>query len=159
MTLSDFLTQDDHGYIHVTGHRVGLSDLVFFYGQGDSPEMLHARFPTISLPLCHKIIAFYLENQPAVDEYCATQAEEIARQRAASRPGPSLEELRQRRSEKERKRGRNSILESNCVLLLPSSFRRLGPTLVPLSERMVGQRLDRGGINDAAFFVYGVVNR
>jgi hypothetical protein len=29
MTLSDFLTQDDAGYIHVTGHRVGLGDIVF----------------------------------------------------------------------------------------------------------------------------------
>jgi uncharacterized protein (DUF433 family) len=97
MTLPDFLTQDDHGYIHVAGHRVGLGDVVHYYRQGDSPEMLHARFPTISLPLCHKIIAFYLENQAAVDEYCATQAEEIARQRDAARSGPSLEELRQRR--------------------------------------------------------------
>jgi uncharacterized protein (DUF433 family) len=97
MILSDFLTQDEYGYIHVTGHRVGLGDLVSFYRQGDSPEMLHLRFPTISLPLCHKIIAYYLENQLAVDDYCARQAEEIAGQRAVGRPGPSLDELRQRR--------------------------------------------------------------
>lgn len=96
MTLPDFLTQDDCGYIHVTGHRVGLGDIVFFYRQGDSPEMLHARFPTISLPLFYRIIAYCLENQFAVDEYCAQQAEEIARQRADARPGPSQDELRQR---------------------------------------------------------------
>jgi uncharacterized protein (DUF433 family) len=96
MTLPDFLTQDEPGYIHVTDHRVGLGDIVFFYCQGDSPEMLHARFPTISLPLIHKIIAYYLENQLAVDDYCSSQAEEIARQRAGARPGPSLD-VRQRR--------------------------------------------------------------
>jgi hypothetical protein len=97
MTLPDFLTQDDYGYIHVTAHRVGFSDIVFFYSQGDSPEMLHARFPTIALPLFHKIIAYYLENQLVADEYCSRQAEEIARQRASARPGQSLDELRQRR--------------------------------------------------------------
>jgi uncharacterized protein (DUF433 family) len=97
MTLPDFLTQDEFGYIHVTGHRVGFGDIVFFYRQGDSPEMLHARFPTISLPLFYKLIAYYLENQPVVDEYCSRQAEEIARQRANARTGPSQDELRQRR--------------------------------------------------------------
>ena len=97
MTLPDFLAQDTYGYVHVAGHRVGLVDIVFFYGQGDSPEMLHARFPTVALPLFYKIIAFYLENQAAVDEYCSRHAEEMARQRAQSRPGPSLDELKERR--------------------------------------------------------------
>src|SRR5947199_4902722 len=97
MTLPDFLTQDVYGYIHVTGHRVGLGDIVFFYRQGDSPEMLHARFPSVNLPLFYKTIAFYLENPVAVDEYCSGQAEEVARQRAAARPGPSQEEMRRRR--------------------------------------------------------------
>jgi len=97
MTLPDFLTQDDCGYIHVSGHRVGLGDVVSFFRQGDSPEMLHARFPTIRLPLFYKIIAYYLENQLAVDEYCSLQVAEIARQRADARRGPSLDELRQRR--------------------------------------------------------------
>lgn len=96
MTLPDFLTQDDFGYIHVTGHRVGLGDIVFFYRQGDSPEMPHARFPTISLPLFYKIIAYCLENQLAVEEYCRRQTEEIARQRADARPGPAQGKERRR---------------------------------------------------------------
>lgn len=96
MTLPDFLTQDESGYIHITAHRVGFSDIVYFYRQGDSPEMLHARFPTVSLPLFHKIIAYYLENQLVADDYCSRHAEEIARQRAGPRPGPTLDELRQR---------------------------------------------------------------
>jgi uncharacterized protein (DUF433 family) len=97
MTLPDFLTQDKHGYIYVVGHRVGLVDIVFFYRQGDSAEMLHARFPTIALPLVHKVIAFYLENQAAVDDYCRRHAEEMTRQRSLAQPRPSREELQERR--------------------------------------------------------------
>ncbi|MFO0964436.1 MAG: hypothetical protein U0793_02450 [Gemmataceae bacterium] len=97
MTLPDFLVADDVGYIHVAGHRVGLADIVFFYRQGDSPEMLHARFPTVALPIFYKIIAFYLEHAEDVDAYCAREAAEMARQRAQARQGPSLEELLQRR--------------------------------------------------------------
>lgn len=97
MTLPDFLTEDKFGYLHVTGHRIGLVDIVYFYRQGDSPEMLHARFPTLSLPVIHKVIAFYLENLAEIDAYCARHAEEMARQRASARAGPSLEELEQRR--------------------------------------------------------------
>jgi hypothetical protein len=51
----------------------------------------------VGLPLIHKIIACYLENQAEVDQYCARQTEALARQRAAARPGPSAEELRRRR--------------------------------------------------------------
>ncbi|MBI2807817.1 MAG: hypothetical protein HYX68_22780 [Planctomycetes bacterium] len=97
MTLPDFLSQDKFGYIHVTDHRVGLVDVVHFYGMGDSPEMLHARFPTVSLPLCHKIIAYYLENQSDVDDYCSRHRAEMARQRAQARAGPGVDELQKRR--------------------------------------------------------------
>ena len=97
MTLPDFLKLDKFGYVHVADHRVGLVDIVHFYRQGDSPEMLHARFPTISLPLCHKVIAYYLENQLDVDDYCSRHAEELARQRAKAPTGPSADELQKRR--------------------------------------------------------------
>lgn len=103
--LPEFLTQDDGGYIHLSGHRIGLGDVVHFYRQGDSPEMLHARFPTVSLPLFYKVIAYCLENQTAVDEYCKRQAEEMAQQRASARPGPSVDELRQRREANRLARG------------------------------------------------------
>ncbi len=97
MNLPDFLSQDKYGYVHVTAHRVGLVEIIVFYRQGDSPEMLHARFPSIPLPIFHKVIAYYLENQAGVDQYCKDHAEEIARQRANSSRGPSMDEMRQRR--------------------------------------------------------------
>jgi uncharacterized protein (DUF433 family) len=94
--LPEFLTRDDDGHVHVTGHRIGLQHLVYFYNQGQSPEMLACQFPTLSLALIHKAIAFYLENRDAVDRYVVEDDAEIERQRAASPKGPSLAELRRR---------------------------------------------------------------
>jgi uncharacterized protein (DUF433 family) len=98
MQLPDFLSQDKYGWIHITGHRIGLTDVVFWYREGDSPEMLHARFPTVPVPLFYKVIGFYLENQAEADAYVNHSLAESERQRAsAPNHGPSLEELKRRR--------------------------------------------------------------
>jgi uncharacterized protein (DUF433 family) len=96
MQLPDFLTEDPDGFIHVTGHRIGLQHLVFYYNEGYSPEMLFCEYPTLTLATIHKVIAFYLENQKVVDEYIAQCQREIDAQRAATPRGPGLAELRQR---------------------------------------------------------------
>lgn len=66
--LPDFLT-NYHGEIRLTGHRIGLFSVVRPYREGCSAEVLALQFPTLSMALIHKVIAFYWENQPAVDEY------------------------------------------------------------------------------------------
>src|SRR5688572_9716773 len=98
LTLPDFLRDDGFGYVLLVGHRVGLVDVVYYYNQGYSAEMLVGMFPTIPLLLVHKVIAFYLENQAAVDRYVEEHGVEMERQRAsaAGRTGPTLQELRER---------------------------------------------------------------
>jgi uncharacterized protein (DUF433 family) len=96
MTLPDFLTRDADGYIHVTGHRIGLQDVVYYYNEGHSPETLLEAFPTLSLALIHKTIAFYLEHSADVDAYVTTCEREVDRQRAAAPRGPDIAELRRR---------------------------------------------------------------
>jgi uncharacterized protein (DUF433 family) len=101
MTLPGFLIQDGDGYIHVTDHRIGLQDLVYYYNEGYSPEALLEAFPTLSLALVHKVIAFYLEDQVDVDGYVATCEAEMERQRAVAPRGPDLAELRRRLATKQ----------------------------------------------------------
>ncbi len=58
--------------------------------------MLACEYPSVSLSLVHKVIAFYLENRVAVDGYIARCDDEIAQQRSLSPRGPSASELRRR---------------------------------------------------------------
>jgi len=95
MTLPDFLTDTD-GWIHVTGHRIGLTDIVPFFNEGYSAEAIAARYPTLPPALVYRIIGFYLEHQDEVDAYVKSHAEEIQRQVATARRGPSMAELRRR---------------------------------------------------------------
>ena len=101
MTLPEYLTQDADGYIHVTGHRIGLQDLVYYYNEENSPEALLEIFPTLSLILVHKVIAFYLQEQVDVDAYVAGCEEEMERQRVAAPRGPDAAELRRRLAAKQ----------------------------------------------------------
>ncbi len=96
MQLSEFLQVDDGGFIGLKGHRIGLHHVVREYNEGLSAEGLQARFPTLALPLIHKVIAFYLENQDEVDRYITGHDAEIDRQAAASKPVPNIVELRRR---------------------------------------------------------------
>jgi uncharacterized protein (DUF433 family) len=96
MNLPDFLVDHPDGEIRLTGHRIGLYHVVFFYNEGYSPEMLVGQFPTLSLALVHKVIAFYLENQAEVDNYIAEHEAECERLRADAPENPGLVQLRQR---------------------------------------------------------------
>ena len=86
MNLPDFLTQDPDGYIHLTDHRIGLQDVVYFYNEGFSPAALCERFPSLTLPLIQKVLSFYVENRVEVDAYIAGCQAEIERQRVATPP-------------------------------------------------------------------------
>lgn len=97
MTLPDFLTQSADGEIRLAGHRIGLYQLVQAYDEGESAEMMASHYPTLSLSLVHKTIAFYLDNRAEVDAYvdqCAKAVDDLRR----AGPILDLSDLRQRLS-------------------------------------------------------------
>jgi uncharacterized protein (DUF433 family) len=102
MDLPEFLTPEDGGFIRITGHRIGLHHVVRMYEEGASVETIADHYPTLSLGLVHKIIGFYLENQPEVLRYLATQEEAFAGHSAVPQVAPSLAELRRRMEQKQR---------------------------------------------------------
>jgi len=97
MNLPEFLSRHEKGEIRLTGHRIDLYLIVLFYNEGHSAEMLHHEYPTLTLALIHKVLAFYLENKVEVDAYVAEVEAKIEQLRAAAPPAPTLEELRARR--------------------------------------------------------------
>jgi uncharacterized protein (DUF433 family) len=84
MNLPDFLTEAPYGEIPVTGHRIGLYHVVFYFNQGYSPEFLHEQFPTLSPKLIAQILRFYEQNRAEVDAYMARCQQEIDHQRATT---------------------------------------------------------------------------
>ena len=96
MILPSFLKQDSDGFVHVTGHRVGLQHIIHYYKEGFSPEMLACEYPSLLLAEVHKVIAFYLENRADVESYIADCEMQINEQRSSGGAGQSIAELRQR---------------------------------------------------------------
>jgi uncharacterized protein (DUF433 family) len=96
VNLPDFLFSDDGGFIHATGHRIGLHHVLRLYNEGHSTEMIAAHFPTLPLALVHKIIGFYLENKKEADAYLSEHDKEMEREMAGTPIVPSLAELRAR---------------------------------------------------------------
>ncbi len=96
MTLPDFLRSDEYGEIFLVGHRVTLYHVIKEYRQGHSAATLASAYPTLSLALVHKVLAFYLENQPEVEQYMEETRAEIECQAAMPARGPSLVDLKHR---------------------------------------------------------------
>jgi uncharacterized protein (DUF433 family) len=96
MKLPDYLSEDRQGSIRIAGHRIGLIHLLHCYNEGYSAEELLCEYPTLSLSLIHRVIAFYLDNKTEVDGYLARCNEEIEKQRRAAGGGPEIAELRKR---------------------------------------------------------------
>lgn len=57
------------GSYRVVGSRVCLDSIVYCFREGLSAESIGESFPTLTLEQVYGAIAFYLANQPMVDEY------------------------------------------------------------------------------------------
>jgi uncharacterized protein (DUF433 family) len=84
--LPPFLAYTCPGELDVAGTRVSLYHLITHYTSGESAELLAVRYPQIPLATAHKVIAFYLENQPAVDRFVTEYAAALDRNRQGLKP-------------------------------------------------------------------------
>lgn len=103
MELPSFLTPDVVGTIRLSGHRVRLIDVAGRYAEGYSAEAIVLdHYPTVPLATAHKVIAFYLENEAAVDALIEENRVAGDANRAAQPPGavPTLTEVRRRMAER-----------------------------------------------------------
>lgn len=85
-----------HSEVRITDHRINLYSVIRLYKEGYSAEKLALHFPTLSLALIHKLIAFYLENQAAVDDYVSTYGGELAELERQNPTRITMQMLRER---------------------------------------------------------------
>src|SRR5262249_11370174 len=96
MNLPEFLTEWPMGEIVLTGNRIGLYHVISYHNDGLSAEQLHEQFPTLSLELSRKVLAFYEANRAEVDAYVARCDQEIEHLRATTPRAVNWEELRRK---------------------------------------------------------------
>ncbi len=75
---SQYIEERDGG-LRIAGTRVSLSSVVVRFREGASPERIVQSFPTLQLPQVYGAIAYYLENQQAIDDFIAESERELER--------------------------------------------------------------------------------
>jgi uncharacterized protein (DUF433 family) len=91
------LREDGKGGLRVGNSRVLLELVIQAHQDGDSPEAIVKRYPTLSLADVHGVIAFYLRHPGEVDEYMVRREQE-ARElgERIDKEQPPADELRAR---------------------------------------------------------------
>lgn len=80
---------DEYGVIRVGNTRVTLPTILARHRAGDTPEMIHDGFPTVSVADVYAVIAYYLAHRDEVDAYIRqieTEAEHQRQEHEASDP-------------------------------------------------------------------------
>ncbi len=65
---SPYIEERNGGY-YVAGTRISLDSVVYSFKRGNAPERIREQFPLLKLPQIYGALAFYLENQEAIDRY------------------------------------------------------------------------------------------
>ena len=70
----EYIEQRDGNY-YVTGTRISLDSIVHAFRRGESPETICQNFELLRLEEVYGAIAYYLANQPDIDDYLIRQSE------------------------------------------------------------------------------------
>ena len=71
--------EERNGGLYVAGTRVSLDSVVIPFQEGASPEKIVQSFSTLKLSQVYGAIAYYLENEQAINEYVAEGEREFER--------------------------------------------------------------------------------
>ena len=84
----EYIEQRDGNY-YVTGTRISLDSIVHAFRRGESPETICQNFELLRLEEVYGAIAYYLANQPDIDDYLIRQSEKWVEGRRNSEPLPA----------------------------------------------------------------------
>jgi uncharacterized protein (DUF433 family) len=69
--------EERNGGLYVTDTGVSLDSVVIRFQDGASPDKIVQSFPTLKLSQVYGVIAYYLENETAINEYIAEGEREL----------------------------------------------------------------------------------
>ncbi len=90
------LRTDDHGTVRVAGTRVRLDTIATAFQLGDSPEVIHEQYPTVSLPDVYAVVSYYLRHRAEVDAYVEENRREAEALRREIESRSDVKDLRER---------------------------------------------------------------
>ncbi len=70
------LTQWEDGSIRITGSRVPLDSVIYHFNLGSTPEQIAYKFQGLNPADIYGVIAYYLNNREAIDQYLREQEAE-----------------------------------------------------------------------------------
>ena len=73
--------EDREANYFVCGSRVSLDSIVYGFLNGESPETIRDKFPTLSLEQVYGAIAYYLAHQVEIDRYLESKQEDFEKAR------------------------------------------------------------------------------
>jgi uncharacterized protein (DUF433 family) len=76
LTQSTPLVQETDGTVHVIDSRITLDTIVRAFKNGASAEQIQDSFPSLTLREIYSTIAYYLNNQEAVENYLMARHKE-----------------------------------------------------------------------------------
>ncbi len=99
----DVLAPND---IRLRGHRIGIESILYAYiHDGQTPEQIASRYPTLALDQVYATILYYLRDRARLDAYLADWLQHGQRMREAQAADPTSAMLRLRRARAERAGG------------------------------------------------------
>jgi uncharacterized protein (DUF433 family) len=83
----EYVEERNGGY-YLAATRVSLGSIVQCFNEGRSPETILGEFDTLTLAQVYGAIAYYLENQAAIDAYLFHQEQRLAGNRRGAESLP-----------------------------------------------------------------------
>lgn len=94
---SPYIHVDGEGVMRVAQTRLPIDSIVLLFREGRDAESIQKSFPAATLEQVYGVIAYYLGNREAVDDYLRSQQAvwEYARAYAEQIPSPVMDRLRE----------------------------------------------------------------
>jgi uncharacterized protein (DUF433 family) len=87
---------DRDGVIRIGSTRVRLDTVIFAFNEGYTAEEIVSQYPSLRLADVYAVIAYYLNNRVAIDEYVTKRTEAATTVRQEIEATPEYQQFRQR---------------------------------------------------------------